>query len=369
MKKHIVIDARIRTASTGKPVEKLLEHLQKIDKKNKYTVLVGTDDEWQPTAKNWDTAKCRFKQFSFNPLNQLFFSLQLYRLKPDLVHFTLTGQQPIFYFGKQITFTHDLTMLNFARRGHLPKWLHKLRMYGYRLLLWQSHRKAKAILVPTEYVALEVKKYHIFVGRKVTVTLEAADPPIKAVSKKPELVSNEEFILYVGTAFPHKNLRRLIKGFQKLKTKNPGLKLVLAGKREQHSNRLEKWAVKQGVADGVIFTGFVEAAELKWLYENAECYVFPSLSEGFGLPGLEAMTHGCPVVSSEATCLPEVYGDAAEYFDPRDTDAISKAISKVLTKKSYRKDLIKKGRKQAAIYSWDKMAEQTLESYESVLNS
>lgn len=368
MSKHIVIDARIRTASTGKPVQKLLENLQKIDKKNTYTILLSPGDEWRPSSKKWGVVKCRFKQFSFNPINQILFSWQLYRLKPDLVHFTLTGQQPIFYFGRQITFTHDLTMLNFARRGRLPAWLHMLRMYGYKFLLWQSHRKAKTIIVPTEYVALDVKKYHIFVGRKVTVTLEASDPPIKAAAKKPQIDNIDDFILYVGTAFPHKNLRRLIKGFQLVREKNPDLKLVMAGKREQHSKKLEKWATKNDLVDGIIFTGYVEDVELKWLYENAEMYVFPSLSEGFGLPGLEAMAHGCPVISSEATCLPEVYGDAALYFDPLDKEAIAKTISRVLSNEAARKELIKKGHKQVATYSWGKMASQTLEIYTSTFD-
>ncbi|MBW3569330.1 glycosyltransferase family 4 protein [Candidatus Parcubacteria bacterium] len=372
--KHIVIDARIRRSSTGRYADRLIEHLQKFDKKNKYTVLLAPGDAWSPTRRNFSTAVCRYKQFSFNPLEQFGFAWQLYRLKPDLVHFTMT-QQPVLYFGKNVTTTHDLTMLRYSKPGRLPKWLHRVRMRAYRFLLWQSHRKAKIILVPSEYVGIEVKKHHLFVGRKIRVTLEASEPPVAEKAKSPEVLkpylqsTNYElrFLLYVGSAFPHKNLKRLIKGFQTVREKQPDLQLVLAGKREQHSNRLEKWAEKNDLSENVIFTGFVSEPELKWLYENALAYVFPSLSEGFGLPGLEAMAHDCPVVSSDATCLPEIYGDAAHYFNPKSEHDIADAIKKVINNEKFRKDLIKKGRKQVNKYSWQKMAAQTLQTYEEAL--
>lgn len=365
---HIVIDARIRRASTGKPVDRLLEYLQETDSKNKYTVLLSPKDDWKPKSQRFNTAVCRFRIFSFNPLQQILYAWQLYRLKPDLVHFTMTAQQPIFYFGKQTTFTHDLTMLKYVRAGRLPLWLHKLRMIGYRFLLWQSHRKATAILVPTEYVKTVVNKHHLFTGRKVFVTLEASEPPLPDPAKQPENVP-EKFILYVGSAFPHKNLERLVLAFQILKEQHADLKLVLAGKLEYHAKKLRRWVSKQPCADDVIFTGFVENAELKWLYENAGAYVFPSLSEGFGLPGLEAMAHGCPVASSDATCLPEVYGDAAHYFDPESVEDMAQKIDEVLTKPNLRESLIKKGHDQTKKYSWKRMTEQTLDIFQTILGA
>lgn len=363
-----MIDARIRRASTGRPVDRLLEHLQKVDPRNRYTILLAKGDGWQPKSRRFTVAVCKYKQFSFNPLQQIAYALQLYRLKPDLVHFTLSGQQPLFYFGRQITFTHDLTMLKYTRRGRLPKWLHRLRMRGYRLLLRQGHRRAKQIIVPSEWVKDAVQKYHIFTGRKVAVTPEAADPPLAGGSKRPDYAP-DEFIMYVGTAFPHKNLRRLVSAFGIVLEKHPGLKLVLAGKQELHSRRLERWAAKKPYSEQIVFTGFVPDIELKWLYENAQAYVFPSLSEGFGLPGLEAMAHGCPVVSSNATCLPEIYGEAAYYFDPEDTEDMAKAIRKVIGNDSFRAGLIELGYKQAKKYSWQKMAEQTLVVYDEVLST
>jgi glycosyltransferase involved in cell wall biosynthesis len=368
MPKHIVIDGRIRRASTGRPVDRLLQYIPELDTENRYTVLLEPNDDWKPSSRKVKTMPCKYRQFSFNPWQQVAFSWQLYKLKkPDLVHFTLTPQQPVFYFGRQITFTHDLTMLKFVRAGKLPKWLHKIRMQGYKFLLWQSHRKALKILVPTEYVRDAVAKYHLFTNRKLAVTLEASEPPLPGKPEKPEYAP-DEFIMYVGSAFPHKNLDRLIEAFEILKEQHPDLKLVLVGKQEYHSNQLQRWAKKRLYAQDVIFTGFVPDAELKWLYTNAAAYVFPSLSEGFGLPGLEAMVHCCPVVSSDATCLPEVHGDAAVYFNPEDIADIAEKINQVLafTPKA-RENLISEGKQQAAKFSWRRMAEQTLAVYKEVL--
>ena len=155
--------------------------------------------------------------------------------------------------------------------------------------------------------------------------------------------------------------------FDKLALENKDLHLVLVGKKEFYYNELEQVVSKYKAKDRVVFTDFVSDEELKWLYQNAETYVFPSLSEGFGLPGLEAMVYGCPVVSSNATCLPEVYGEAAEYFDPKDTDDMAQAIERVISDKSRQNDLVKKGYKQAKKYSWHRMAEETLDVYSSVL--
>jgi glycosyltransferase involved in cell wall biosynthesis len=141
---------------------------------------------------------------------------------------------------------------------------------------------------------------------------------------------------------------------------------VLAGKKDGNYRRIEKQVQSEGV-ENIIFTDFVSEGQLRWLYENCAAYVFPSLSEGFGLPGLEAMIQGAPVVSSDATCLPEIYGEAAHYFDPHDIQAMTDAINEVLTDKPLRERLIKAGFRQVAKYSWQKTAEQTLAVYKAAL--
>lgn len=364
--KHIVIDARIRRASTGRPVDRLLEYLQELDPPYRFTVILAKGDEWRPKSHRFTAIESRFGIFSFNPLQQILYAWQLYRLKPDLVHFTLTGQQPLFYFGRQITFTHDLTMLKYVRPGRLPRWLHKLRMQGYRLLIWAAHHRAKKIIVPSEYVREAVLKYHLFTQRKVVVAYEAAEPQIAGESEPVEGVK-KPFIMHVGSPFPHKNIRRLIKAFEKLREKNPDLTLVLAGKKEFHFLRLILWAKGRESYGSIVFTGFIPDTQLKWLYENAEAYVLPSLSEGFGLPGLEAMVHGTPLVSSNATCLPEVYGNAAQYFDPRNVDDMASAISRVISGEKTREKLIQAGRKQVKKYSWKRFTEENLAVYDSTL--
>jgi glycosyltransferase involved in cell wall biosynthesis len=168
--------------------------------------------------------------------------------------------------------------------------------------------------------------------------------------------------MYVGRPAPHKNLERLVEAFKILQTQHPTLKLVLAGKKDVHYEKIAKQNIP-----GVLLTDFVTEGQLRWLYENCAAYVFPSMSEGFGLPGLEAMTHGAPVVSSNATCLPEIYGQAAHYFDPLDTADMAAKISEVLSDGALREKLTKTGKAQAAKYSWAKTAGQTLEVYEKVL--
>lgn len=366
MSKHIVIDARIRRSSTGRYADRLIEHLQQVDTENTYTILLEPDDPWQPTAPNFSAVACKYPQFSFSPIDQLGFALQLKRLKPDLVHFTMT-QQPLFYFGNIVTTTHDLTMLEYARAGRLPQWLHQLRMALYKFLMWWSHKKSKKIIVPTEYVKADVAKYHPFAKDKLVVTLEASEPPLDVESSEPKGI-HRPYLLYVGRAFPHKNLESLIKAFENIQTSHGEVYLVLAGKKEHYYEQLEKYVADSSVRDKIIFTGFVTDAELKWLYENAIAYTFPSLSEGFGLPGLEAMAHDCPVVSSNATCLPEVYEDAAIYFDPNNIDDMATKITSVIDNKQLRDDLVGKGREVLGLYSWRKMAEETLDVYKSTVS-
>lgn len=172
--------------------------------------------------------------------------------------------------------------------------------------------------------------------------------------------------MYVGRSLPHKNLERLMDAFKILREKHPDLKLVLVGKKDHLMERHLEYAAKHNIK-GVEAAGYVSEGQLRWLYENTACYCFPSLSEGFGLPSLEAMMHGAPVASSNATCLPEVNGDAVHYFDPLSVNDMASKINDVLTDEKLRKQLIAKGYKQVKKYSWQRMAEQTLEVYKKAL--
>ena len=171
------------------------------------------------------------------------------------------------------------------------------------------------------------------------------------------------YLLYVGNAFPHKNLERLIKAFKVILASKPSLKLILVGKIDDFYKSFQILCKKMGIEKNVIFAGRVSDKELKRLYQNALIYVFPSFCEGFGLPGLEAMENGLPVVSSDSSCLPEIYGDAALYFNPQNTEEMVKAILELSNNKELRDELIKRGYKKIKKFSWQKCAQETLEIY------
>jgi len=210
-----------------------------------------------------------------------------------------------------------------------------------------------------------VAKFARINSRKIEVIYLAADP-ITAKSEPYDQLIDKPFIMYVGRPQPHKNLDRLIDAFALIRQTNPNLRLVLAGKKDVLYRRLKKLADLRGIKN-VVFTGFVSESQLRWLYENTSAYVFPSLSEGFGLPGLEAMAAGAPVASSRATCLPEIYKDAAVYFDPLDVEEMANTITNVISDEKLRKHLVARGKTVASSYSWRRMAQQTLEAYKRVL--
>ncbi len=363
---HIVIDGRIRRTSTGRYVDRLLAHLQKIDHYHRYTILVQPDDPWRPRASNFHVKPCPFPQFSFNPLDQIRFAAQIYQLKPDLVHFTMT-QQPLLYFGNIVTTTHDLTMFEFVRRGKTHPLVYHLKLRMYRFMMWTAHHKSRWIIAPSRQVAKDIANMQPFATHKLAVTYEASEPRISEPAVHPVGVEGD-FILYVGTAFPHKNLQTLIKSLDILNKTFPKLKLVLTGKKEIHYEELEVWAQDRPSRTNIIFTGFVSDESLKWLYEHTQAYVFASLSEGFGLPPLEAMTHGTPVVASNASCIPEILGPAAHYFNARSEQDIAEKVSEVLKDENLRKELVANGKEQIKKYSWEQMAKETLVIYKSSLS-
>jgi len=158
--------------------------------------------------------------------------------------------------------------------------------------------------------------------------------------------SLKPYLLYVGNDYPHKNLKRLKSAFDKLIEHGLDYELVLAGT-----------------------DSFVNDEELDKLYRNAELFIFPSLSEGFGLPPLEAMTRGVAVACSDIPCLVEILGNAAIYFNPLDVDDIAEKIKKVLFDKDLRDVLIKRGYEQTKKYNWQKMTQETLAIYASILQT
>ena len=359
----IIIDAREYSTSTGRYISKLIEYLQLVDTQNKYVVLLkATDMDSCPiTNANFTKLECPYKEFSF--AEQLGFTWQLYRLKPDLVHFCMT-QQPLLYLKASITTVHDLTTARYNNPDKNP-YIFFVKQQIYKLVIWFAAHKSKRVITPSLYVKKDLINYTKIKPAKVIVTYEAADR-IKDRPVAIESLIGKQFLMYVGRSTPHKNLWRLIQAFDAMKGMYPDLYLVLAGKIDNNYSSLNRRTTSSGIMN-VVFTDFISEGKLRWLYENTSAYVFPSVSEGFGLPGLEAMIHGAALVSSNATCLPEIYGPAAIYFDALDKSSLIKALSTVLGDQEFRQHLIKTGLEQAGTYSWQKMAEQTIDLYNTVL--
>lgn len=362
---HIAIDARIISSSTGRYVERLLHYLEQLDRTNRYTILVRAKDKqfYRPTNPNFHIVVADYADYSF--AEQLGFKKQLDELGADLVHFCMP-QQPILYRGLHVTTIHDLTLLKTYNSD--KNWLafHLKQLVGRGVFRWVSH-SSQAIIVPSKYTEQDLLSFTKAARGKTYLTYEAADAlALNELKPYPEPLG--DFILYVGQQSDYKNIRRLGDAHQQLLTHRPELKLVLVGRKNAAAQRNEAYFQKQGYRN-IIFTDFVEDAVRDWLYANCRAYVFPSLMEGFGLPGLEAMQYGAPLVSSNATCLPEVYSDAAHYFDPYDTNDIARAITDVLDDDMLCDTLVQNSQRVLARYSWEKTARETLAVYRAVLRT
>lgn len=359
----IAIDARESGTSTGRYVDKLIENIAKLKLEHDFNIITKPHrvEFFKKIAPNFYVHSTDVKEFTV--AEQTKFKQEIIDIDADLVHFGMV-QQPIFYKGKVVTTIHDLTTVRFTNpsKNFL---VFKFKQFVYKWVIRVAADKSSVVFTPSQYVKEDVKKFTNQPDKKFVVTLESADEIREKADPIKKLVG-KQFILYVGRPTPHKNLDRLIEAFVALQKKRPELMLVLAGKKDSNYEAIEK-RIKANSIDGVYFTDFVSEGQLKWLYKNCRAYIFPSLSEGFGLPGLEAMIHGAPVVSSNATCLPEIHGDAAQYFNPLDLNDMVKNIAKVLDSEELRKELIKKGHKQVKKFSWQRMAEITLSIYDRVL--
>lgn len=355
----ILIDTRESGTSTGRYVDKLIENLAKIKTDFEFIILAKTPriEYLKKIAPKFTIVKCDIKEFTF--AEQIELKKQIETLKPDLVHFPMV-QQPVWYKGKVVTTMQDLTTVRFRNpsKNSVVFWL---KQQVYKWVNKRVARKSTAIITPSYYVKDDIINFTKIDGNKITVTHESADKIIDKPEPVKEL-TGKKFLMYIGRPTPHKNLERLIEAFVILQEKNSDIYLALAGKTDTNYERIRAM-VERGNIKNIIFTGFISDAELRWMYENCQVYVFPSLSEGFGLPGLEAMAHGAPVASSNATCLTEIYGDSAHYFNPYDVDDMAQKIADLLNDNKLRGRYIKLGFQQVQKYSWRRMAEQTLKVY------
>jgi glycosyltransferase involved in cell wall biosynthesis len=367
---HIVIDGRMaHWTGIGRYTKKLIELIPKLDPENHYTALLLEADvkTWQPSGPNLRLVTTKIQPYSMG--EQFALPQVLSRLNPDLVHFPHFSA-PFSYSKPHIVTVHDLTLRhwrNIRGEGFIARTKYNAKFQAMQFVMKQVISNSR-IITDTEYVKQDI--IQTFFGgtlpdsSKIT-TIPLGFDGLTNSSAEPVsgLLPTDEFILHVGNFYPHKNLASLIKTMKKLADTRPQLRLVLAGKVDYFQKDLVALADKLGVRERVIFPGFTSDTELAWLYQHAQAFVLPSLSEGFGLPGLEAMTNGLPVIAADTTCLPEVYGDAATYFDPTSVSDMTRVIDETLGNKKLLDDLKKRGFKQLKQYSWEACAKQTLEVY------
>ncbi len=360
--KHIVIDARGINTSTGTYTERLLHYLQKLDKTNRYTVLIPSADKnfWKPYAKNFSVQFADYESYSLN--EQLGFRKLVDSLQADLVHFTMP-QQPILYRGRKVTTIHDLTLLR-VYNSHKNFVVFKTKQWVGKFVFKRIARDNDEILVPTEFTKNDLVAFAPIAKDKTHVTYEAAD--IGQFKLEAYDIPFKKSIVNVGRHSDYKNIVKLAEAHQLLLKKYPDLGLVLVNPKDTAVQTNMQLFKERGYKN-IHFTGKISKNQRDYIYKHATMYVTPSLHEGFGLGALEAMGFGMPVLSSTASCLPEVYGDGALFFDPLDAEDIAEKIDMVLSSEKLRKDLIQRGQKRWKWFSWERMAKETLAVYQKAL--
>ncbi|MDO8638480.1 MAG: glycosyltransferase family 1 protein [Candidatus Daviesbacteria bacterium] len=370
----IVIDGRlINESGIGRYLRNLIGQLQVLDSRNEYFILLLQKDLSFKLAKNFQKVEVNFRWYTLQ--EQLKLPGILKKINPDLVHFPHFNV-PIFYSGKFVVTIHDLIHQHYPtnRATTLDPITYRLKKIGYGKVFSNASQKSSKILTPSNFVKNQlIKEWNIDVN-KIVVTPEAVDDKIFSTEKimnqkKIDQVIDkfkikQPYIFYVGNAHPHKNVEGLIEAFLNLRQSYQYLQLVLSGHDHFFWERLKK---KYENNFNIIFTGFVFDEELQALYAGAKCFVMPSREEGFGLPILEAFAASCPVVSSSAGSLLEVGGDAALYFDSSSQEEMVEKIQQVLNSEKLRNELIKKGQQRVKQFSWQKMAKQTMDIYNSIL--
>lgn len=315
---------------------------------------------------------------------QIFMPFYLWREKLDLIHFPHFNV-PILTPLKFVVTIHDLILTHFptTRATTKSNFLYYFKDLAYRLVIFTALHRAQKIIAVSEFTKNDIIKKFKIKADKIVVTYEGVanlsrgrDSLFVSKLDNLEVLSQyhipHNYLLYVGNAYPHKNLEMLLRVFNKLLTDYTDLKLVLVGKSDYFYERIKAEATflnlwqKENSNSPVIFPGYVPDAQLEILYAEAKAYIFPTLYEGFGLPPLEAMANGCPVLSSNSSSLPEILGPAALYFNPSSEEEIMSQIKFLINNQEKREELKILGRIQAKKYSWWECANKTLDVYGQV---
>lgn len=377
---RIGIDARFYGSlgkGLGRYTEKLIEHLESLDQENEYVIFLRRENfsEYIPKNPRFKKVVAQYAWYGFS--EQVFFVLMLYRAGLDLMHFPHFNV-PVLYRRRFVVTIHDLILVHYPTIRNTTRfaWLYRIKFLAYRFVIASAITRSAHIITVSHFTEQDiVKKYPVARG-KITVTYEAADAfcqwspreseeaLFRRIGLRRQQASRDimtPYFLYVGNAYPHKNLSVLFAVARAF----PAMAIVLVGKEDFFYERLKQEVKERGIRN-IIFTGFLTDQELSSLYRLAQAYIFPSLYEGFGLPPLEALARGTPVIASERGSLPEILGDAALYFDPTDEQELVETVRHLLDQSELRKVLRMKGYQRGTQFDFRTMALATYSIYTAV---
>lgn len=377
--KRIGIDCRLwNETGVGRYIRNLVVNLQKIDTTNEYVLFALSKDfkdiQFIIHNSKFIIQKCDIPWHTLS--EQLEFPKILKKANLDLVHFPYFSM-PIRYKGKFVVTMHDLILHHFptGKASTHTLFFYNLKLLGYKYIISQAAIKAQKILTVSETTKQEIIDHLHVPAEKIVVTYEGIDAQLTRYNSQ-ETNKTTSYFLYVGNAYPHKNLESLmdafslfLRHFEMPDQVRHDVKLILVGKGDFFYKRLEKKVKQAGLENNIVFKHAISDGELMSLYKNALALVMPSLMEGFGLPGLEAMENNCLVIASDIPIFHEIYKDVSLYFDPKDTHSLAEILLNVYNGKIQSLPARKKnGKELAKKFTWEKTARQTLAVYESCLS-
>jgi glycosyltransferase involved in cell wall biosynthesis len=366
---RVAIDARkLHDFGIGTYTRNLLRHLARIDRESEYVLLCREADLGigAQLGPNFRTVLEPSPNYSIR--EQIHVPWVLRRERPDVFHAPHYVLPPAARCRAVVTI-HDCIHLMF------PQYLPNRTAYAYaRALMWSAARQSHRILTVSEASKRDIIHFFGVPPEKIVVVHNAIDERF-AVAPRDEDVARvreryqieSEFVLYVGNIKPHKNLVRLIESFDLLRQRGfEHLKLLIIGDEISKLPALRRAVHRHKLHKHVRFLGFQPDETLAVFYRLAAVFVFPSLCEGFGLPPLEAMASGTPVVTSNVSSMPEVTGDAAVLVDPYDVESIADGMRRVIESPALRQELRAKGIARARQFSWERSVARTRELYREV---
>jgi glycosyltransferase involved in cell wall biosynthesis len=337
-------------------------------------IFVKATGKGSPAIYSQELAK-RLEKFPEVEIKEISTPLLSYREFFNLLKYLVHNRNTVVHFPfqyyakfsiltkKSIITVHDMWWAYYPSRDLKPN----LRDWIYSKLDIVGIKGAMHIITDSNYSKRQIIDYLHFDPSKISIVYIGVDHEIFKPVKIPSPI-DDDYILYVGSEQPRKNLKTLLNAFKLVKQNRDlkDLKLVKVGNPETDNFRLEtmKEIKKLNLENDVIFTGYVKDENLPAYYSNARCFVFPSLCEGFGIPTVEAMACGCPVITSNTSAFPEIVDDAGFMRDPFDAEGFAKDIETMITDDNLRDDFIQKGLKRAPLFSWDNAAHEMKKIYE-----